>query len=264
MSANKDSISRVFTVAFLVCLVCAIFVAGAAVALRPVQAANKALDTQRNILVASGLYRDGVDIPALFNQRIEMRLVDLRNGRYAEPAAVGIADIGAYDQRTATRDPALSEAIPAAQDQASIKRKPHYAKVYLIKDDAGALEKLVLPVSGYGLWSTMHGYLVLGSDLNTVVGITFTDHAETPGLGGEIDNAAWKAQWQGKQVYDAEGKVAAGLKKGGIDAANPYDKAHLVDALAGATLTGNGVNNLVQYWLGDNGFGPFLKNLKGA
>lgn len=263
MSAEKqESIGRVFLVAFVVCLVCAVFVASAVVLLRPVQEINKNLDTQTNILNAAGLYRDGMDVGAVFAQRAEVKLVDLRSGTFAEPAVAGVATALAYDQRLATRNPDLSSAIPAAEDIAAIKRKPYFAKVYLIRDDAGALEKIVLPVSGYGLWSTMYGYLVLGSDLNTVVGLTFTEHGETPGLGGEIDNPKWKSQWPGKQVYDADGKVAAGLKKGGVDAENPHDKAHLVDGLAGATLTANGVNDLIHYWLGEHGFGPFLGNLK--
>lgn len=262
MAANKESIGRVFLVAASVCLVCAVFVAGAAVALRPVQAANKLLDAQTNIMVAAGIYREGMDVAAEFARRVEPQLVDMRSGEIVEPAAAGIADINAYDQKSASKDPALSDAIPAEQDLASLKRRVHYAKVYLIRDAGGGIEKVVLPVSGYGLWSTMYGYLVLGSDLNTVVGLTFTDHGETPGLGGEIDNPKWKAQWAGKQVYDAGGRVAARLKKGTVDPGNPVEQAHQVDGLAGATLTSNGVTHTVQYWMGDSGFGPFLKNLK--
>ncbi len=262
MSSNKDSIGRVLLVAGSVCLVCAILVASAAVALRPVQAANKLLDAQRNILVASGLYQDGVNVSELFASRIEPRLVDLRTGELVDAKTAGIADINAYDQKTASKDPKLSDAIAPEKDTASLKRKAHYAKVYMIRDSNGALEKLVLPVSGYGLWSTMYGYLVLGNDLNTVVGLAFTDHGETPGLGGEVDNPKWKAQWPGKQVYDEQGQVAAKLKKGSVDPNNPYEKAHQVDGLAGATLTSNGVSHLVQFWLGGDGFGPFLKNLK--
>jgi Na+-transporting NADH:ubiquinone oxidoreductase subunit C len=260
--ANKESIRQVLIVAVSVCLVCAVFVAGAVVALRPVQAANKNLDTQTNILVAAGLYGEDTDVANVFDERIEVRLVDLRTGEFADPAEAGIGDLIAYDQRAATKDPALSEPIPPEKDVATLKRKPHYAKVYVIKDADGKREKLVLPVSGYGLWSTLYGYLVLGADLNTVVGITFTDHGETPGLGGEVDNPKWKAQWPGKTVYDENGAVVAGLKKGGIDPEDPFDKAHLVDALAGATITSNGVTDLIHYWLGDEGFGPFIAKLK--
>ena len=263
MSADKqESIGRVFAVAVVVCLVSAIFVSAAVVMLRPIQTINKNLDTQGNILAAAGLYQEGVDVRAVFAERIEIKLVDLRSGELVEPAAAGIADVVAYDQRAAGKDPKMSDAIPADEDIAALKRKAHYAKVYVIRDSTGALEKIVLPVSGYGLWSTMYGYLVLGSDLNTVVGLTFTDHAETPGLGGEIDNPKWKALWPGKQIYNADGVVVAGLKKGGIDPQNPHEQAHLVDGLAGATLTSDGVNDLIRYWLGEHGFGPFLKNLK--
>ena len=261
-ASNPDSIQRVVTVAVVICLVCAIFVSGAVVALRPQQAANKTLDTQRNILVAAGLYHDGVDVQGVFDDRIEIKLVDMRTGEFAEPSSAGIADVVAYDQRVATRNPAQSEVIPAERDIASLRRRATYAKVYLINDPESGKQKIVLPVSGYGLWSTLYGYLVLEDDLNTVVGITFTDHAETPGLGGEVDNPKWKGQWPGKQIYDDAGKVVAHLKKGGIDPANDFDRRHLVDGLAGATLTSNGVNRLVEYWMGEDGFGPFLTRLK--
>jgi len=263
MSSNSDSIGRVFTVALVLCIVSALFVAGSVVLLRPDQVANKLLDTQRNILTAAGLYGDGVDVADVFARRISIQLVDLRTGEpVADPAAVGIADVVSYDQRAATKDPARSDAIDPEKDIAKLRRKAHFAKVYVIKGDSGQLDKVVLPVSGYGLWSTMHGYLVLANDLNTVVGITFTDHGETPGLGGEIDNPKWKAQWPGKKVYDADGNVVMHLKKGGINKADPVDVAHNVDGLAGATLTSDGVNHLVTFWLGSEGFGPYLKKLK--
>lgn len=263
MSSNKESISRVFTVAIVLCVVSALFVAGSVVLLRPAQVANKLLDTQRNILSAAGLYGEGVDAQSVFEKKITVRLVDLRTGELvADAAAAGITSVDAYDQRVATKDPALSAAIPVEKDIAKLRRKANFAKVYLINDDAGQLEKIVLPISGYGLWSTMYGYLVLGNDLNTVVGITFTEHGETPGLGGEVDNPKWKAQWPGKQVYDEAGTVAAHLKKGGVNPDSEADRLHNVDGLAGATLTSNGVNNVIKYWLGEEGFGPFLKKLK--
>ncbi len=263
MAAEKhESVARVFTVALLVCLVCAVLVASAVVLLRPAQEINRKLDVQTNILASAGLYQPGVDVAAVFAQRIEVKLVDLRNAQFIDPVSVGITNLDAWDQRAATKDPKQSTAIPPAEDIAAIKRKSFYAKVYLIKSETGQLEKIVLPVSGYGLWSTMYGYLVLSSDLDTVVGLTFTEHAETPGLGGEIDNPKWKAQWPGKKIYDDDGKVVAGLKKGGVDPANEFERTHMVDGLAGATLTSNGVDHLVHYWLGEHGFGPFLKNLK--
>ena len=86
------------------------------------------------------------------------------------------------------------------------------------------------------------------------------EHKETPGLGGEVDNPRWKSVWPGKQVYN-NGEVALRVLKGTVDP-QAADASYQVDGLAGATLTTRGVSNLVQYWLGENGFEPFLQNLK--
>ena len=88
----------------------------------------------------------------------------------------------------------------------------------------------------------------------------FYEHAETPGLGGEVDNPLWKAKWIGKEIYNPQGEVAIQLLKGGVGPATS-NAQYKVDSLAGATLTSRGVENLVHYWLGDNGFKPFLKHI---
>ena len=130
--------------------------------------------------------------------------------------------------------------------------------VYLVETD-GQLNKIILPVRGYGLWSTLHGYLALEKDGQTVAGLGFYQHTETPGLGGEVDNPRWKALWPGKKVYK-DGNVEIQLVKGSVDPAS--DSAdYQIDGLAGATLTSNGVTNLVQFWLGEQGFQKFLGKL---
>ncbi len=153
----------------------------------------------------------------------------------------------------------MSEMLPGDQDIAKLKRQEKYAKVYLVKKD-GKLDKVVLPIRGYGLWSTLWGFIAFESDGNTVAGLTFYEHAETPGLGGEVDNPRWKAQWPGKKVYDEKGQVRAKLVKGGVVKGSP-DEPYAVDALAGATLTSRGVSNLVQYWLGEYGFKKYLERV---
>ena len=94
-----------------------------------------------------------------------------------------------------------------------------------------------------------------------VAGFGFYQHAETPGLGGEVDNPKWKGLWLGKTLFDAEGKLAIRIIKGNVDAQSPQ-ATHQVDGLAGATLTSKGVDNLLHFWLGQNGFGPFIANLR--
>jgi Na+-transporting NADH:ubiquinone oxidoreductase subunit C len=155
----------------------------------------------------------------------------------------------------------MSEGLEKADDKIKIRRREHYSFVYLVNDDQG-LSKVILPIRGYGLWSTLYGFLALESDLNSVAGIGYYQHGETPGLGGEVDNPNWKAKWtDNKRVYGADGAVKLTVLKGSVTAGSA-DENYQVDGLSGATLTTNGVDNMIKFWLGDSGFGPFLKNLK--
>ncbi len=250
--ANQDSTGKTLMVAFLLCIVCSVVVSAAAVILRPMQDANKDLDRKRNILLAAGLYDDARSIDDQFSA-IQTRLVDLQTGQFSDDVAEG------FDQRKAAKDPVRSIALDAKADIAKISRRENQALVYIVESE-GKIDKLILPVHGYGLWSTLYGFVALESDLNTVAGLGFYDHAETPGLGGEVDNPRWKALWPGKQVY-RDGAVTLALAKGAVDPAAP-DAEYQVDGLSGATLTGRGVTNLIQFWLGEDGFAPFLDNFK--
>lgn len=255
MSSKKESVARTLTVALLVCLVCSVVVSAAAVALKPVQTTNKLQDKQRNILQIAGLFEPGVSIQEQFKQ-ITPRLVDLRTGEFSDAQ-----DPLTFDQQKAAKDPAMSQQLNGEQDIASIRRRADYSTVYVVENPDGSIKTLILPIHGYGLWSTLYGFLALESDLKTVVGMGFYQHAETPGLGGEVDNPNWKAQWPGKVVFDEAGAPALSVVKGGVDPSNP-NAEHQVDALAGATLTSRGVENLVRFWLGEDGFGPFLEHLR--
>jgi Na+-transporting NADH:ubiquinone oxidoreductase subunit C len=179
----------------------------------------------------------------------------LQSGEFADHI-----DATSYDHRKATKDPAQSRELDKSEDKAGINRLERYATIYLTRDNNGNIEKLILPMRGYGLWSTLWGFMALQGDGNTVIGLSFFEHAETPGLGGEVDNPKWKALWPGKQVYNAEGEVALKLVKGIVDNKTP-DAEHKVDALSGATLTSNGVSNLVNFWMGEQGFASFLQKL---
>jgi Na+-transporting NADH:ubiquinone oxidoreductase subunit C len=255
--SNQESTLRTLTVAVLVCLVCSVFVAGAAIALRPMQVENRQLDKQRSILAIAGLGEAGMSakqIQTIYAERITAKVVDLQTGTFSDAQ-----DAATLDPLKASKDPALSDVLPAEQDIASIKRLERFTIVYMVETD-GKLNTLILPVRGYGLWSTLHGFIALQGDLNTVVGFGFYQHGETPGLGGEVDNPIWKGQWRGKTLFDDSGELAVEIIKGGVDPQSPK-AVHQVDALAGATLTSNGVNNLLHFWLGENGFGPLLANL---
>jgi len=132
--------------------------------------------------------------------------------------------------------------------------------VYLHYDD-NALNAIILPIRGYGLWGTMKGYLALKPDFKTIIGLEFFDHKETPGLGGEIDNPKWKAIWKDKEVFSDTGEVVISVIKGSVDKSSDQSK-YQVDGLSGATITSNGVTNLLSFWLGDMGYGPLIENIK--
>ena len=257
MSSN-DRTSKTLVVALALCIVCSVIVSAAVVILKPIQEINKTLDRKRNILAAAGMLEKnatGEDINKQFSD-INTRVVDLNTGKFADDAV----DLARYDPLKAAKDPDLSEALTTKQDVAKISRREQYAVVYLVENPQGDIEKLILPIRGYGLWSTLYGFIALESDGNTIAGLGFYEHGETPGLGGEVDNPRWKAFWPGKQVY-RDGEVEIGLVKGSVDPAD-VGASWEVDGLAGATLTSKGVTNLVHFWLGKNGFEPFLNNLQ--
>jgi Na+-transporting NADH:ubiquinone oxidoreductase subunit C len=103
----------------------------------------------------------------------------------------------------------------------------------------------------------MFGFLALDADFRTIRGFTFYEHGETPGLGGEIDNPRWQKKWQGKLAFSEDGQVMIEVLRGSVEAGDPL-APYRVDGISGATKTTQGVQGLVRFWLGENGYGPFL------
>lgn len=240
-----------------VCLVCSIVVSTSAVALRERQDRNKVIDRQTNVLMVAGLLEQGEKatpekIEELFEDNIVIRAIDLDSGDYDESV-----DAATYDQRKAAKDPATSSTAPA--NSAGVTRLPTKALVYQrVADDQ--VKTLILPVEGKGLWSTMYGFLALAPDATTIEGITFYEHGETPGLGGEIDNPSWKSLWVGRQAFDEDWRPAVEVIKG--NAGPVSEDPYRVDGISGATLTARGVSQLVRFWLGENGYEPYIENFR--
>lgn len=253
LETPNDNTAKTITVIVALCLFCSVLVSAAAVALRPIQEQNKLIEKKTKILEIAGLYDANQDVDELF-EKFDVKLVDLATGEYTDKF-----DSATYDQRKAAKDPAFNLVLDRKDDIAGIKRRAKVATVYLVKEN-DELKKVIVPLHGYGLWSTLYGYMALEGDGKTVTGFGFYSHGETPGLGGEVDNPKWKALWPGKVVYDETGAVKLKLVKGVVDLSKPGSE-HQVDGLAGATLTSVGVSNLVKFWLGENGFGPYLKKI---
>ncbi|MCP5045864.1 MAG: Na(+)-translocating NADH-quinone reductase subunit C [bacterium] len=259
MSSN-DTLKNIVGVALAVCFVCAIFVSSATVLLKSKQEANKRLDKRKNVLLAADLLgEDGSgDVEKIFTEKVEPVLINLKTGeQLPKDQMTGKLDPVKYDLKKLSMDSETSDAMPADKDIAKIKRKGHYSLLYFVKED-NKLSKIVLPVYGQGLWSTLYGFLALDRDLKTVKGFTFYEHGETPGLGGEVDNKRWKAKWKEKIAFSESGEYQLKVLKG--KASPGSDKE--IDGLSGATITTRGVNDLVKFWLGADGFGPFLDKLK--
>jgi Na+-transporting NADH:ubiquinone oxidoreductase subunit C len=254
---RQDSNAYIIGFATVVCLVCSIVVSTSAVALRERQDRNKVLDRQTQVLVVAGLLEarqktSPENIEDLFEQNIEIRVIDLETGDYEDSV-----ESSTFDQRKATKDPSSSRTAP--DNNAGLTRLPTHSLVYQrVEDDT--VTSLILPIEGKGLWSTLYGFIALAPDTTTIQGITFYEHGETPGLGGEVDNPNWKALWVGRRAYDDDWVPAIEVIKG---AAGPVaDDPFRVDGLSGSTLTARGVTNLVQFWLGENGFDPYLEKLR--
>ena len=253
---DRDSISNTLIVAVGLSLVCSIIVSSAAIVLKPVQERNEELFRKQIILDVAGLMEPGASIDELF-QSIEPRVVNLETGEYTDAV-----DPNTFDALIAANDPSLGVEIPDDLDIAGIGRRAKYAAVYIVRD-GDEIEQVILPVYGKGLWSTMLGYLSMAPDGDTVRGLRFYSHAETPGLGDQIDKESWRAQWDGKEIYGDDGEPTIRVIKGMVPADAP-DARHMVDGLSGATLTANGVTYLVQYWTGPPGFGPYLSKYREA
>ncbi len=267
---QRDSITNTFVVTLVLCIVCSLLVSTAAVALKDAQGKNKLLDRQRNIVEAAGLgdksrVLNAKQITDMFTDgTIEPRVVDLQSGEYVEDKEIANPS---FDERKAAKDEKMNTTIHAGKFGIGIGKREKYTWVYLVKDKQGTLQQVVLPIYGKGLWSTMYGFVALKNDLRTINGLTYYEHGETPGLGGEVENLKWKKQWQGKNVWKgepADATLAVGVAKG---SPTPENLPYMVDGLSGATITSRGVDSMIKYWFSSDAFGPYLEKLasqKGA
>ncbi len=251
----KFSVRYTLLFAVALCAVCALIVSVVSVSLRERQEANQRILGQgRQILAVAGIVADDEDLSRediaerLFTG-LEARIVELASGRFVDDV-----DAVAFNQETASEDPASSREVD--ENPAGVSRVPFRAQIF-VRNHGADVETLILPIEGSGLWGIMRGYLALARDGRTIRGITFYEHSETPGFGAEVDNPEWKALWRDRLAVDADGIPKIAVKKG---KAGPPEKAPFeVDGISGSTLTCDAVTHLLHFWLGDQGFGPFLK-----
>lgn len=240
---NTDTAPRALAVAALIAIFCSAMVAGAVHLLRPIQQGYQLIDRNTHILEAAGLLpADSVSDREIIDRflNLEAHVVELNSGAY-----VPQIDAHTYDhwQHDTAKEQADSSAEPTRR-----------APVYLVRRD-GKLARVVLPVHGAGMWDVIYGYLALEPDLTTVAELVIYRHGETAGIGDRIEDSAWLATWRGKQAYGADGdvRIAVGRRTA---------EAHGVDLITGASVTSEAVGTIVREWLGDNGYRPFLDELR--
>ncbi len=248
---NRDSVSHTLFMAVAISLICSVLVSTTVILLKPLQKENQLYHSgHKNILQLLQSLPQTEDSSELAAQ-LRMKLVDLENGDY-----ISTIEVTDFDSTSAAKDAELGVDIPQQLDVAGIGRRSRYAVVHLVEDNSG-IRYIILPIYGQGMWSSIHGYLALQADANTIAGLIFYEHGETPGIGDRIQDTAWLQQWQGKQIY-MDGKVQISIVKrrqAGLE-------AFQVDAISGATLTGDGVGNMMQYWLGTHGFETYLERIR--
>ena len=252
----NESIVKTIGVAFAVCLICSLVVSASAVSLRDLQKENKLNDKRIKILQVADIYDPNISIAEQFSE-LESKFIDFNTGLMMDE--YNNFSIDDYDQIVVTKDPNLSSKVPTSEDIAIIKNRENVGKIYILRDEVGTIDKLVLPIRGYGLWGTLYGYISIEEDFNTVSGIEFYEHKETPGLGAEVDNPKWKAQWKGKKIYK-DNKVNLAVIKGKVEAGDS-ESTYKIDGLSGATITSRGVTNMVAYWFGESGYSSLLREL---
>ncbi len=208
MASNR---SLVF--AFGMCVVCGFGLTLAATVLKPHQLRNQRVDQQRNILKVLG--------------------VTDPNQSYSADA------IDDYYQQSVQKR--------YVNDQGQVSDQVSDRPIYLLVQN-NTLRAYAIPISGAGLWSTLYGYLSLEADGETLRGITFYQHGETPGLGAEIDAAWFQSNFVGKKIVDANGTfTSVGVVRGAVvDSISPDQRMHYVDGISGATVTSRGVDTLLK------------------
>lgn len=191
------------------CLICSVLLTAASSGLKTFHQANILLDKQKNILRSVGLIQDGekitsAEIVSRYDQNIRALWVD-----------------------------------PSGQIVAEEQRGEMDLPVYLYLQ-ADAVKAYIIPVNTRGLWGKIQGYLAIESDGETISGFTVYSHSETPGLGGEIEKNWFQKNFVGKKIVDRAGSfVSIAVAKGAVDERIPSEKrAHYVDGISGATLTG--------------------------
>lgn len=252
---STSSQTRTWLTAVSIIASCSLLVSLVITVLRPIQAANNAPAQSQHLLITTGLLKKNQSMAENTNllQHIENKWLDLDKAELSAPVN------NRADYRSIIEDATLIQRIEKPLDIAQLGTRPKVMPIHFIHSNASKA-RVVLPVYGKGMWSMIHGYVALADDFNTIVGVNFYQQQDTPGIGDKIQAEDWAANWQGKKLYDEQGQLKLNIGSDG----GAIAPVHQIDAIAGATITVNGVENLVHYWMGEDGYGRYLRKLREA
>lgn len=228
---NTNSNTYIIIYSAVMVVIVAFLLAFISQALKPTQDANVALDKKKQILAALNIRDlDNIAAAAKYSEVVLAdRIID-RDGNVVNPGEKG------------------GEAAGFKLNSADYKA----GRLALYVCNVDGATKYVVPVYGMGLWGPIWGYIAIGEDKNTVDGAYFNHDSETAGLGAEIkDSKAWQAKFIGKKIFataDATSDAVALAVKKTSDIKNPASE---VDGVTGATLTSNGVSDMLRECLGE-------------
>ncbi|QIR15574.1 Na(+)-translocating NADH-quinone reductase subunit C [Shewanella aestuarii] len=246
MAFKKDSVMGTMVFIISLSLVCSFMITGTAEILKERKLVKKRDEVQQFVLKAADIAID-TDFREVFAARVQPKIVNIESGEFVEQE--NILD---FDERMAAINPDTSR--KPKKDTAKIKTRADIVRIFEVFDESGKLTSVVMPIYGKGLWSMIYGYLAVEPDLNTIKNIVFYEHGETPGIADFVTDPEWNALWQGKKLFDEQGKIAIKVVKGGAKAGD----IHGIDGVSGATRTGLGIQKAVEFWFGVEGYQTFL------
>lgn len=232
MALNRNSNGYTFIFAIIMVVVVGAALAIAAMALKKPQTENAVARKMIDILGALQIEAERTDVREKFDVYIKERLVldsegNVISTKTGEVNPTDLEDGFNVDVQKQFRDKTIA---------------PEDRLYPIFKAEVDGKPYFVFPMVGKGLWGPIWGYMSLENDINTVAGVTFDHKSETPGLGAEIREKPFQAQFNGKKIYDGESLVSIEVKKGGADPDNP----HAVDGITGGTITSNGVDEMLE------------------
>jgi Na+-transporting NADH:ubiquinone oxidoreductase subunit C len=219
----------------MTCVV-ALVLAAMATLLKPIHKANEALYNKRAIIQAvetrlSKPVAEMTDkeVDDVFQENVDQFVINTEGERLTEEEVVAAGYPGGK-----------AEFVDMEKEK---KKAPENRILPVFKYDKDGESSYIFSVRGSGLWDAIWGNIAFQSNLNTVVGATFDHKSETPGLGAEIkDNPNFREQFQGKEIFEEDGDfVSITVRKGGAK-----DPDHEVDGISGATITADGVTDMLQ------------------